>query len=183
MPLKVISIILWLVLAMTFPAAGKDTGQSGVQAPVQAATQAIVGNAQEFMNAQQTLQVRRQNTAGNILMGSFWGGLTTGGAIALNNFFWPLGVGGGQQWSVNLGIQPQAPTVTTSTSGTGSTGTQATGGQTGSTTPTTTTTGSPTAGFQPEPTPGSTGPKGCRRPGTCTTMAYMDKDGCCTRYG
>jgi tetratricopeptide (TPR) repeat protein len=28
MPLKITSLILWLVLAMTFPAAGKDTGQS-----------------------------------------------------------------------------------------------------------------------------------------------------------
>jgi hypothetical protein len=165
-------------------------GQSGVQGQGQATTHAIAGNAQEFMSAQQILQVVRQNAAGNILMGSFWGGLTTGGAIALNNFFWPLGQGGGQQWSVNLGIQPQPPAFTTSTSGSGSTGTQTTGGQTGSTTPTTTTTGGPTSGgpatgLQPQPSPGSTGPKGCRQPGFCNNKVITDRDGdgCCDLCG
>jgi hypothetical protein len=148
-------------------------GQSQVLAQGQLTSQAIAGNAQEFIYAQQTLQVTRQNSMGNILLGGFMGGLTSGIAIGLDNFFWGTGRGAGQQVSNNWGISPQPPTnINTNTGTTSQTG--------GSTSPTTGTTGTTTATTVKPPAPSGSG---CRSPGICPRPTDANRDNCCDRCG
>ena len=184
--------------------------QSRVQAQGQQANQAIAANAQEVVTAQQTLQVTRQNSLGNILLDAFMGGITSGTAVGLDRFGSTFGSAAGQQASSNWGIQTPPPP-----SGTGSTGSQTGGAQTGSTsqTPTSTTvvtspttgtgstassTGSGTRTTQtastssggtttvsrpPVKPPSTGGSKSCRVAGTCRYTGYADKNGCCTVCG
>ena len=148
-------------------------GQSQVQAQGQLTSQAIAGNAQEFINAQQTLQVTRQNSLGNILLGGFMGGLTSGIAIGLDNFFWGTGRGAGQQVSANWGISPLPPThINTGTGTTSQTG--------GSTSPTTGTIGTTTPATVKPPAPSGSG---CRSPGICPRPTDANRDNCCDRCG
>ncbi len=130
--------------------------QSRVQAQGQQTGQAIAANAQEVATAQQTLQVTRQNSLGNILLDSLMGGFTSGVAVGIDRFGSIVGSAAGQQSSGNWGIQPLPPPVTNSPpqTETGSTGSQTGGAQTGSTSQTSTST---TAVTSPTSGAGSTG--------------------------
>ena len=166
-------------------------GQSQVLAQGQLTSQAIANNALEFINAQQTLQVTRQNSLGNILMGGLMGGLTSGVAIGLDNFFWGTGRGAGQQVSTNWGISPLPPThintndgTTSQTGGSTSSGTGPVTTNTGTTGTTTSTTVKPpptptSGGIKPPPPSGS----GCRSPGICPRPTDANRDNCCDRCG
>jgi hypothetical protein len=181
--------------------------QSQVLAQGQQTTQAINTSALEFTTSQQTLQVTRQGSMGNILFGSLMGGLTSGVATGLDRLAGGIGSGAGQQVSANWGIQPPPPppppptTVTpattgtgstgSQTTGTGSTGSQTTGGQTGSTPQAPVQTASTTSGgsttITPRPpvttTAATGGIKTCRVAGTCKYTSHRDKNGCCTVCG
>lgn len=109
--------------------------QSRVQAQGQQANQAISANAQEFSTAQQTLQVTRQNSLGNILLDSGMGGLTSGTAVGIDAFATPFSQAAGQQFAANMGLQTQHPhheghaggtTASAGAGATGGSGTQAT---------------------------------------------------------
>ncbi|MFH1079449.1 MAG: hypothetical protein V1766_04175 [Pseudomonadota bacterium] len=172
--------------------------QSQVQAQGQQTTQAINTSAQEFSTSQQNLQVERQNSLGNILLGSFMGGLTSGVATGIDQFAGGIGRGAGQQVSANWGIQPPPPPPTT---GSGSSGSQMDTGQAGSNpqtpppttgtppaptqTASTTSGGSSTTTSRPPTTTPTTGGGGfCRSAGICKSTRYLDKkSGCCTACG
>ncbi len=123
--------------------------QSRVQAQGQQTGQAISANAQEVVAAQQTLQMTRQNSLGNILLDSLMGGFTSGVAVGIDRFGSIVGSAAGQQASGNWGILTPPVIISTPQTGTGSTGSQTGDAQTGSTsqstTPTTTIT-PPTTG-------------------------------------
>ncbi len=187
--------------------------QSRGQAQGQQTGQAIAANAQEFVTAQQTLQVTRQNSLGNILLDSLMGGFTSGVAVGIDRFGTIVGSAAGQQASGNWGLPLPPPPPQT---GTGLTGNQTSDGQAGSTiqtstppttvtTPTTgavstasgtgsgTRTTTQTAGTSssgttqisrpPVKPPATGGTKSCRKPGTCPYTGYADKNGCCTYCG
>ena len=130
--------------------------QSRVQFQGQQTGQAIAANAQEVIAAQQTLQVTRQNSLGNILLDSLMGGFTSGVAAGIDRFGSIVGSAAGQQVTANWGILPPQPPVTISppSTGTGSTAGPTSGGQTGSTSQTST---SATAATSPTSGAGSTG--------------------------
>jgi hypothetical protein len=131
--------------------------QSRVQAQGQQTNNAIAANAQEFSTAQQTLQVTRQNSLGNIVVDAFMGGITTGTAVGINTYGSIVSSAMAQQVSVNWGIAPATPmpmSGTPSTTGTGSASGQTGGAQTApsstdsSSTSVTGSTGSQTSGGQ-----------------------------------
>jgi RHS repeat-associated protein len=145
--------------------------KSETQAQGQATNQAIAGNAQEFTSSLQAQQGDQKNALGNILTQSLLGGLTSGVATGINNYFGTLGNAAGQQVGTNWGLQPPPPPVNTGcpggdcTGGTpvsgpsagsqtggqktgGTTSPSQTGGSTGGTPSTGQTTGGQTSGQQ-----------------------------------
>jgi len=187
--------------------------QSRGQAQGQQTGQAIAANSQEFVTAQQTLQMTRQNSLGNILLDSLMGGFTSGVAVGIDRFGSIVGSAAGQQVSGNWGLPLPPPPPQT---GTGLTGNQTSDGQAGSTIQTSTSTTavtSPTTGAvstasgtrsgtrtttqtagtssggttqisrPPVKPPATGGTKSCRKPGTCPYTGYADKNGCCTYCG